>query len=444
MNKKMAEALNEISDRHIDEAAKAGKRRIFRWAGAVAAILAVVLLFNAITPPIAAKAVSLADYSDPNSRNNYEVTTEAVQALYGFFESSMNRVLAGDEGENQAFSPINLYMALSAVAELSGGDEQVMAALNAPDLTVLRRRTAALWNSSSWDKGNQSLLANSIWLDKELTYNQAVMDTLARDHYTSVYQGDLGSRQTNRDIRNWLNNQTGRLLKDSTEGIGLDPDTVFALYSTIYYQAKWQEEFRSSANKDGVFHAPGGDVDCTYMNKKKLQGFYYWGTDFGAISLGLKDDCRMWLILPDEDKTVADVLAAGDYAKMALGSIPWEDSKGMYINLSLPKFDIRDGGNLQKDLQVLGITNVFQPGQADFSGAMPGFRDPIWLDSVNQATRVAIDEKGVTAASYIEIPGAGAAEPPTEIIDFVLDRPFIFVITTGYRVPLFAGVVNEP
>ena len=44
MNKKMAEALNEISDRHIDEAAKAGKRRIFRWAGAVAAILAVVLL----------------------------------------------------------------------------------------------------------------------------------------------------------------------------------------------------------------------------------------------------------------------------------------------------------------------------------------------------------------------------------------------------------------
>ena len=39
--------------------------------------------------------------------------------------------------------------------------------------------------------------------------------------------------------------------------------------------------------------------------------------------------------------------------------------------------------------------------------------------------------------------GAGAAEPPEEVIDFVLDRPFIFVITLG-GVPLFSGVVNQP
>ena len=53
-------------------------------------------------------------------------------------------------------------------------------------------------------------------------------------------------------------------------------------------------------------------------------------------------------------------------------------------------------------------------------------------------------EKGVTAASYMEIPGAGAAEPPEEIIDFILDRPFLFVITNRYDLPLFAGVVNQP
>ena len=57
---------------------------------------------------------------------------------------------------------------------------------------------------------------------------------------------------------------------------------------------------------------------------------------------------------------------------------------------------------------------------------------------------VAIDEEGVTAASYIELPAAGAAMPPEEIIDFILDRPFLFVITNRYDLPLFAGVVNEP
>ena len=42
------------------------------------------------------------------------------------------------------------------------------------------------------------------------------------------------------------------------------------------------------------------------------------------------------------------------------------------------------------------------------------------------------------------IPGAGSAMPPEEIIDFILDRPFLFVIATYEGVPLFTGVVNEP
>ena len=62
---------------------------------------------------------------------------------------------------------------------------------------------------------------------------------------------------------------------------------------------------------------------------------------------------------------------------------------------------------------------------------------------MNQAVRVQIDEQGVKAAAYIEIPGAGAAAPPEEIIDFILDRPFLFVITSN-NLPLFAGAVNTP
>ncbi|MBQ4043690.1 MAG: hypothetical protein IJD06_06810 [Clostridia bacterium] len=48
-----------------------------------------------------------------------------------------------------------------------------------------------------------------------------------------------------------------------------------------------------------------------------------------------------------------------------------------------------------------------------------------------------------TAASYIEIVGAGAAAPPDEIIDFILDRPFVFAVTKS-QIPLFLGTVNRP
>ena len=49
----------------------------------------------------------------------------------------------------------------------------------------------------------------------------------------------------------------------------------------------------------------------------------------------------------------------------------------------------------------------------------------------------------VLSRQDIEFPGAGSPMPPDEIIDFVLDRPFLFVITNA-NIPLFAGVVNDP
>ena len=444
MNEKLSDAMNEIRDEYIVDAAKP-RRRLPKWLGAVAAVLVVALIWYAVANPIiTAKAVALADYSSGDRRSYYDAARSYMDELSGFFTTSISQVLSGSDGENAAYSPINLYLGLAAVAELSGGDGQILQTLRVSDLETLRRMSTALWNVSYHDGGNQTLLANSLWLDNDLSYDQAVMDNLAQHHYTSVYQGDFGTQRTNRDIANWLNGQTGRLLKDSAQGINLNPETVFALYSTIYYQAKWSSEFSAANNTNSVFHAPGGDVDCTYMNKQKITGFYYWGADFGAATLLLKDGSKMWLILPDEGKTVDDVLSAGEYTGMFLGDTVWENCKDMFINLTLPKFDIRASGDLKEDLQAMGITDVFDPGKADFSTAMPDFNGPVWLTSVNQATRVAIDEKGITAASYIEFPGAGAAAPPEDTIDFILDRPFLFIITNAYSVPLFAGVVNQP
>jgi len=38
----------------------------------------------------------------------------------------------------------------------------------------------------------------------------------------------------------------------------------------------------------------------------------------------------------------------------------------------------------------------------------------------------------------------GSAMPPSEEVDFVADRPFLFVITGRDGLPLFVGVVNQP
>ena len=41
---------------------------------------------------------------------------------------------------------------------------------------------------------------------------------------------------------------------------------------------------------------------------------------------------------------------------------------------------------------------------------------------------------------------AAAAEsiPPEEEVDFTLDRPFVFLLTSSDNIPLYTGVVNQP
>ena len=151
----------------------------------------------------------------------------------------------------------------------------------------------------------------------------------------------------------------------------------------------------------------------------------------------------MWFILPDEGKTTADVLNNSSYGEMISlgdGEDGWQNKKYMKVNLSVPKFDVSSTVNLKDGLNKMGVTKVFDMESADFTAITSD--SPVYVTAVNQSAKVEIDEKGVKAATYIELPGCGSAMPPEEIIDFVLDRPFLFVITKG-NLPLFTGVVNN-
>ena len=447
----LEQAMSHIRPEYLAEAAKK-KRLPLRWVGAVAAVLALVILLQSMPLSLQGKAVSTADYPKYIWDYRGEEMDAMQPQLSKFFAESMTQTLSGAGSENQAYSPVNLYLALSLGAELTDGNtrQQILDVLGPASIDQLRLQMNTLWNACYYDSKDHAILANSLWLSKDLQYKQAVMDLLADNYYTSVYQGEFGKASTDRAITNWLDDQTGGVLKDSTKGIQLDPATVLAAYSTVYYRAMWVhgDEFSALNNTDGLFHSPDGDVQCTFMNKKEIQTNYYWGEDFGAVYLGLRDGSRMWFILPDEGKTVEDVLKAGEYTQFLLGDYALYSDDGanhkyLKVNLSVPKFDIRASGDLKQDLQAMGITDIFAPESADFSASVES-NLPVYLTAVNQATRVAIDAEGVTAASYIELPGAGAAPPPEEIIDFILDRPFLFAITNRYDVPLFCGIVNNP
>lgn len=368
-----------------------------------------------------------------------------ADSLTEFFAVSMSEYLQG-EG-NQAYSPLNVYMALAMLAETTDGDsrQQILNLFGLETIEQLRQQATNVWNAHYSNDGQTSLrLANSLWLDNEYTFKDTTAQLLAKQYFASSFSGDLGTVNMDRQLQTWLNSNTGGLLEKQVKNIELDPDTVFALASTVCFSAGWTEAFSEKDTSNRVFHAYDGDLVRAFMNKKFSSHIYYRGENFGAISLKFTGENKMWLILPDEGYTTADILRSDDYLRLTLDPENWENKSILTgVKLSLPKFDVANQKDLIAGMKNLGVTDIFNWGVSDFS---PLTDEPdLFVGKINHAVRVIIDEKGCTAAAFTEVEVLRGNDTEDKIeLEFVLDRPFLFTVSSRDNLPLFAGVVNEP
>lgn len=499
---KLSEAMEQLSDRHIAEAA-ASKRKRLPWVGAVAAVLVLCVVAGILLRPGIPGVSTLYDptrgntlqtvpgttgESQPSAHpispvellsNRYAVATPEYPQLCSYplmsyeqdayskwwddqrvlhnqpegYADNLNtlwyrlvpQLLQSENGGNTACSPVNIYMALAMLAECTGGDsqKQLLTLLNADSIETLRAQAREVWRGHYNDDGlTKSILGSSLWLEENYGFDPDTVQLLAENYYASVFQGDLGSEEMNNALRSWLNEQTEGLLGEYVEDVKMDASTVLALVTTVNYQVQWVNEFSPQKNVQGVFHGVNGNTTETFMRTTLTYGPYCWSDHFGATALELEDGSRMWLILPDEGYSPQEI-AGEAMTFLAERTMDSPNQKSIIVNLSVPKFDVASDMELSGTLKRLGVTDVFQAGVADFSSVLP-VNDGGAVDQVKHAARVMIDEKGVTAAAFTAIMRAGAAMPPTDEIDFTLDRPFLFVVESQDGLPLFAGIVNEP
>lgn len=378
-------------------------------------------------------------------RNQPEGYADGLEA---YFQAGIRQFLADSEGENRVFSPLNLYMALAMLAEVTDGESrrQILDLMSAESLDALRQQAGALWRASYQDDGVvTSLLASSLWMRQDMSYVPETLENLAKYYYASSFQGEMGSAEYDALLQAWINEQTGGLLREQASGLHMNARTVLALATTIYFKAPWVDSFYEGSTESGVFHSPDGGQTVDFMHRSD-NAAYYWGDRFAAVGLGMENGGAMWLMLPDEGLTPEALLNDPEAMAFLLLSqkADWEKQKHVLVKLALPKFDVSSDLDLVEGLQALGITDVFDFDAADFS---PLTRDTeeIAVTQAKHATRVLIDEEGCEAAAYTVIMMlAGAAMPPDEEVDFILDRPFVFVITNADGLPLFVGIVNHP
>ncbi|MBO4837927.1 MAG: hypothetical protein J5493_00965 [Lachnospiraceae bacterium] len=385
----------------------------------------------------------------------------AADGFRGFFTDITLQLLGEEDTENAVMSPVNIFMATAMLAEISGGEtrQEILDALHMDSLETLRGQAHKVWDLVYHDNGIDKVIpANSLWLSQDYPYAEEAVSMLAEQYYASVFQGEMGDPAYDELLRSWLNAQTGGLLKENIDSLQFEPDTVLRLLSTLYLQTKWGTPFSEDENRELVFHGSQGDKTVTFLHADDYIREYYYGDRFIFFQVPTFQGSRVWFFLPDEGVTLTEMMAdeafrafleepdPGHYYGEENGQTVFVSYKGTStaaarINLSIPKLDFSCTQDLGDSLTNLGIRSVQDPKKADLSPLLGG--KGAYLQQMTQSSRLIMDEEGVSAASYVDYL-VGAALPPDEEIDLVVDRPYFFLITGPDNVPLFAGVVNDP
>ena len=369
-------------------------------------------------------------------REDNPVTEEFLAAQDSFAYATAVEVM-GEGEDNVIYSPLSLYYALALAASAGEGETaaELLDLLGVDSKETLATQCANLYRLLYRDNEIGVLrIANSLWLQQGMAWNQDFLTLAAQKFYAESYQADFADPATAQNMAAWVARQTGGLLQP--EITLRDPNQILSILNTVYFQDQWMDEFNAGKTQPDVFtRADGTQVTCDFMNRQANGGFSR-GEHYLRASLGLKNAGSMIFVLPDEGTDLQDLLSTPQALEEALtggqghsGELVWK----------IPKFDNQSDLSLTEALQRLGVTHAFR-SDGDFSAITA---QDAWISSIQQQARVTINEEGVAAAAFTSIGYAGDALPEDRA-EMILDRPFLYAITSSTGNLLFLGVCQDP
>ena len=358
--------------------------------------------------------------------------------------------LSSLEGEkNMMVSPLSLAQALSMLANGADGNtkKELMNVLGFGAYSV-EEMNAYYMNLNkgllSADKTSKISLANSFWVNNRYKAKSDYKKVL-KNIYNAEVKELAFNNKTYKQINQWAERNTNGCIKEFVSENEINSETVMALLNAIYFKAFWASEFIENDNLRSDFTTPDGDVDVEYMTKNTI-AFGYKDENCKLLRLYYGNKAfNMVLLLPNEDKTLDQVL-------QGINGEKWQEMTNQITvlknaEIQLPKFKGKYSykENLKQALKNMGIIDAFSQSDANFSKIMD---NPIFVNLIKQNTSMAIDEKGTEASAVTIDDGAaslGGAVGWEEIFEFKATRPFFYIIEeSSTDAILFMGKVTNP
>ncbi|MGD9750387.1 MAG: serpin family protein [Acidimicrobiia bacterium] len=360
-----------------------------------------------------------------------------------------------EAGANLVFSPISVAFALAMATNGAVGPtlEELLGALGFGSVDELNVTLNDLGQALEARSGERQFgperkaevtldLANSLWGQRGLAFEQAFLDALAAFYGAGLQTVDYrqAAEAARVAINAWVAEATNAKITDLLAPGTLDEMTRLVLVNAVYLKAPWLEPFPDDATAPGPFTlASGEEIEVELMSLAALQGAYARGDGWTAVELPyLGGELAMTILVPDAGRWAA--FEAGLSAEV-LGAVVGGLEQRKFF-LKLPKWQTRTRSPLVPMLQRLGVQLAFTDG-ADFSAMTR--QESLLISEVIQEAFIAVDEQGTEAAAATAVVMAATsaeAEPPPTLD---VDRPFLYAIRDRQsQAVLFIGRVLDP
>lgn len=274
-------------------------------------------------------------------------------------------------------------------------------------------------------------VANSIWLAQGIRFNDTMEKALlapVRNYYAAdIFQVDFTDAKTLDNVNQWVSDHTDKMIDPFLEEFQNKEDIRLFLANAIYFNGKWSSPFSPDETNKASFYGKAStqSVDMMHMSDEKYR--YYTGNGLRGIEIPYGEgSVVMDVLLPEDgDSYIGDLYSSLTGDEMN-GFLKQLDASGMTkINtLALPKFEMEYGlVNLNEALQNLGMKSAFGD-DADFS--LIG--DELKVGEVGHKAKIQVEEWGTRASAATGITVETTAAEISEPVNFIVDRPFIFLI----------------
>ena len=369
----------------------------------------------------------------------------------------LDEIAKNRENQGQIFlSPYSIAMALAMVYAGSGGNsqQQLQQIIGYDECIDIRRNSCQVIdtieqmnqrlsqiinNDMAIEIGNLMLMAENFEIIPE--YFMAI-----QNHFNGeIIRENLAENgvEAMNKINKFISNRTHGMI-DQFLTMPLGPADRFSLFNAIYFKGNWESPFEKSQTHEDIFYGQNDrQRRVQFMRKEEYLSHHALDNlDADMILLEYKGYKVIFVgILPR--KRDADLAKLHKALNMTEIQEKIHKKGGGYCVVHLPKMEFDTTyDSLQKEIQTMGIEDIFEVGKANFTGIT--INEQFAIGKMLHKAKIKIDEEGTVAAAafgFIMVTSSGISEEP--VPEFRFDHPFLFFIhhkPTGQH--LFMGEIR--